>query len=101
MHGSGQRVTYAFSRTAVMACSNVGARASTRSTVSPYVPGDRRNVAAAQAGLDEQGLPVAGEATPPGADLTAVTCEVLQDTAEQISIGRVGKHVKLPPDWRS
>ncbi len=45
-------------------------------------------VAAAQVGQDEQGLPAAGQATPPGADPATVTCEetgeVLQGAAGQI-----------------
>jgi hypothetical protein len=77
-----------------------------------YVPVDRRDpdaktrceaavgVAAAQVGQDEQGLPATGQATPPGADATAVACEetgeVLQSAAGQIDAGRVDKHAKAP-----
>lgn len=77
-----------------------------------YVPVDRRDpdaetcrkagvgVAAVQVGQDEPGLPTAGQATPPGADLTAVTCEktgeVLQGAAGPIDAGRVDKHAKAP-----
>lgn len=58
------------------------------------------SVAAAQVGQDEQSLPAAGQAPPPGADPTAVTCEetgeVLQGAAGQIDAGRVDKHAKAP-----
>lgn len=57
-------------------------------------------VAAAQVGQDEQGLPATGQATPPGADPTTVTCEetrqVLQGAAGQIDTGRADKHAKAP-----
>ncbi|WP_329043473.1 DUF4263 domain-containing protein (plasmid) [Streptomyces sp. NBC_00178] len=45
-------------------------------------------------------MPAAGQATPSGADSTAVTCEetgeVLQGAAGQIDAGRVDKHAKAP-----
>lgn len=76
------------------------------------VPVDRRDpdaetrceagvgVAAAQVGQDEQGLPTAGQATPPGVEPTAVTCketgEMLQGAAGRIDTGRVDKRAKVP-----
>jgi hypothetical protein len=49
---------------------------------------------------DEQSLPAAGQATPAGADATAVTCEktgeVAQGAAGQIDSVRVDKHEKAP-----
>lgn len=60
-----------------------------------YVPVDRRDpdteaccetgvgVAPAQVCQDEQGLPATGQATPPGADLTAVACE---ETGEVVQV---------------
>ncbi|MGY3680508.1 hypothetical protein ACVWXU_004131 [Streptomyces sp. TE33382] len=57
-------------------------------------------VTAAQVGQDEHCLSAPGQATPPGADPTAVTCEetgeVLQGAAGQIDTGRVNKHAKAP-----
>jgi hypothetical protein len=79
-----------------------------------YVPVDRRDtnaetccetgvgVAAAQVGQDKQGLPAAGQATPPGADPTTVTCketgEMLQGAAGQIdSLRRCQRLVSNDP----
>ncbi len=60
-------------------------------------------VAAVQVGQNEQSLPTGGQATPPGADPTAMTCEktgeAWQGAAGRIDAGRVDKHAENP--WRA